>query len=541
VGVSGIAIHRWRLGGLLLWSLAVTSCASDPILAPRPTQEFHPSPLKAPVSYVAVPVTIRTAILEQELSRRLSDQVGEDGVYFRQHARTPIPGARITFGVHRSGPVSVRVVDRRLVYRVPLSLNSAAVDWYGCNRPFGCKSAHGEFGGSGIVSGETAIRVTEDWRLVSRTRLRFAWLEEPWVHLKTTVDHGRTPLHPLVDLLVRAKIRRLLAAYAKRVDNTLERIDLRRFLEPAWRRLHAPLRVAGDPPIWLRVEGAGAGIGPLQDDSGNVLLTPVMVARLRAHVGHQPTGLDTPPPLPRNSGPSGREHSEIQLPIVIEYAYLNALLQDRVTGRTFEFKNGATVTVRDVELFASGGRLVVRVEFEANRIPSRLIPSASGTVYFSGRPAYDKATGQLTVQEFDFDVQTQEHLHQAAAWLLQDTFVERVRQRLVFDVSKKVTPLLAKFETTFSTYRLTTGITLISRIHEIALESDPVVGDDAVTIVAIGRGSTRIHVDAVPQIESLQTVERGVAPESGRIMERETDEEDEADDPAPDEPAAPNP
>jgi hypothetical protein len=539
VGVSGIAIHRWRLGGLLLWSLAVTSCASDPILAPRPTREFHPAPLKAPVSYVAVPVTIRTAILEQELSRRLSDQVGEDGIFFRQHARTPIPGARITFGVHRSGPVSVRVVDGRLVYRVPLSLNSTAVDWYGCNRPFGCKSAHGEFGGSGIVSGETAIHVAEDWRLVSRTRLRFAWLEEPWVHLKTTVDHGRTPLHPLVDLLVRAKIRRLLATYAKRVDNTLERIDLRRFLEPAWRRLHAPLRVAGDPPIWLRVDGAGAGIGPLQGDSGNVLLTPVMVARLRAHVGHQPTGLDTPPPLPRNSGPPGREHSEIQLPIVIEYAYLNALLQDRVTGRTFEFKNGATVTVRDVELFASGGRVVVRVGFEANRIPSRLIPSASGTVYFSGRPAYDKATGQLTVQELDFDVQTQEYLHQAAAWLLQDTFVERVRQRLVFDVSKKVSPLLAKFETSFSTYTLTTGITLISRIHEIALESDPVVGDDAVTIVAIGRGSTLIHVDAVPQMESLQAAERGVAPESGRIVERGTDEDDEADDPTPDDWAAP--
>lgn len=541
MGGSGIAIHRWRLGGLLLWSLVVTSCASDPILAPRPTQEFHPAPLKAPVSYVAVPVTIRTTILEQELSRRLSDQIGEDGIFFRQHARTPIPGARITFGVHRSGPVSIRVVERRLVYRVPLALNSTAVDWYGCTQPFGCKSAHGEFGGSGVITGETAIEVAADWRVVSRTRFRFSWLEEPWVHMTTTVDHGRTPLHPLVNLLVRVKIRRLLAIYAKRVDNALERIDLRQHLEPAWRRLHTPQRVAGDPPIWLCVDGVGAGAGPLQGDDENVLLTPVVAARLRAHVGTQPAGGDAPSELPRNSGFPGRDHSEIQLTIVMEYAHLNALLKDRVTGRTFEFKNGATVTVKDVELFAAGSRLFVRVQFDANRIPSRLIPLASGTIYFSGRPVYDKATNQLTVQEFDFDVQTQEYLHKAAAWLLQDTFVERVRQRLVFDVSKKVQPLLAKFDQAYSTYALAKGITLTTRIHEVAMGSDPVVGDEAVTIVAIGRGSTRIHVDAMPQLGSLPAAERGIEPESGRTANRSEDEEDDADGPAPETPETPTP
>jgi Domain of unknown function (DUF4403) len=530
MGGFGTAIFPGGLGALLLVSVAFTGCASSPILAPQPPQASPPVDLTAPVSYVAVPVTISTAYLAQELSRRLSDQVGEDGIFFRQHARTPIPGARITFGVNRSGPVSIHVVGRKVAYRVPLALNSAAVDWYGCTQPFGCKSTHGEFGGSGVISGETAIRVTEDWVLVSRTRFRFSWLETPWVHLRTTVDHGRTPLHPLVDLLVRAKIRRLLATYAKRIDSTLESFDLRRYLEPAWRRIHSPQRFASDLPIWLSVDGVGAGVGPLQGDNDNVLLTPMVAARLRAHVGKQPAGSDAAPPLPRNSGLPGRDHSEIQLPIVIEYAYLNTLLKERVMGRTFEFKNGAKVAIKDVELFATGNRVVARVEFDADKIPSRLIPSASGTVYFSGRPAYDKATRQLTVQDFDFDVQTQEYLHKAAAWLLQETFVQRVRQKLVFDVSKKVDPILAKFEESFSTYALAKGITLTTRIQEITMEGDPVVSAESVTIVAIGRGSTWIHVDAAPRIESLQAVERAM-PESSRTVDRE---DDESDDPLPD-------
>ena len=526
MGGFRIAILPWELGALLLLSAAFTGCASSPILAPQPLQASPPVEPTAPVSYVAVPVTISTAYLAQELSRRLSDQVGEDGIFFRQHARTPIPGARITFGVSRSGPVSVRVVDRKVAYRVPLALNSAAVDWYGCTQPFGCKSGHGEFGGSGVIAGETAIRVAEDWTLVSRTRFRFSWLETPWVHLRTTVDHGRTPLHPLVDLLVRAKIRRLLATYAKRVDSALEGFDLRRYLEPAWRRIHSPQKVASDPPIWLSVDGVGAGVGPLQGDNDNVLLTPMLAARLRAHVGKQPAGSDAAPPLPRNSGLPGRDHSEIQLPIVIEYAYLNTLLKDRVTGRTFEFKNGAKVTIKGVELFAAGNRVVVRVEFDADKIPSRLMPSASGTVYFSGRPAYDKATRHLTVQDFDFDVQTQEYLHKAAAWLLQDTLVERVRQKLVFDVSKKVDPILAKFEESFSTYALAKGITLTTRIQEITMEGDPVVSAESLTIVTIGRGSTHIHIDEGPQREFPQAFARGLETDAGRAPEPEDDEVD---------------
>ncbi|RPI07930.1 MAG: DUF4403 family protein [Zetaproteobacteria bacterium] len=525
------------MGSLLLLSAALTGCASSPILAPRPTQTSSPVALTVPVSSIAIPVAISTAVLAKEMDRRLSERVGEHGIVYRRNVRTPVPGARATFGVHRSGHTSVHAEDGRLMYRVPIALNSGEVDWHGCAPGGACRSVHGEFGGSGVISGETTIRVTEDWGLASRTRFRFSWLEEPWVHLKTTVDHGRVPLHPLVDLLLRAKLRRQLAAYAKRVDSVLAGIDLRRYLEPAWRRIHFPQKLVSDPPMWLCVDGVGAGVGPLLGEQDDLVVRPVLIARLRVHIGAQPIVSNAVPPLPRNSGFSEREQSEVQVPIAIEYAYLNTLLKDRVTGRTFEFKNGAKVTIRDVELSGAGSRLIARVEFDAGRIPSRLIPSASGTVYFSGRPSYDKVTRQLTVQDFDFDVDTQEYLHKAAAWLLQDTFVEQVRQKVVFDVSKKVDPVLARFERNFSTYTLAYGITLTTRLQEVAMEGDPVVGDESVTIVAIAKGSTRIHVEAVPKLESLRAMER----EGPTASNHTTDRDGDSDDLPPDDPDLPAP
>jgi hypothetical protein len=70
MGGFGTAILPWRLGALLLVSVAFTGCASFPILAPQPPQASPPVDLTAPVSYVAVAVTISTAYLAQELSRR---------------------------------------------------------------------------------------------------------------------------------------------------------------------------------------------------------------------------------------------------------------------------------------------------------------------------------------------------------------------------------------------------------------------------------------------------------------------------------------
>ena len=104
--------------------------------------------------------------------------------------------------------------------------------------------------------------------------------------------------------------------------------------------------------------------------------------------------------------------------------------------------------------------------------------------------------------------------------------MERVRQRLVFDVSKKVDPVLAKFEKSFSTYTLAKGITLTTRIQEITMEGDPVVSAESVTIVARGQGSTRLHVDLEPQGEYPQALERGAESQAGQTLEPEDDEVD---------------
>jgi hypothetical protein len=54
----------------------------------------------------------------------------------------------------------------------------------------------------------------------------------------------------------------------------------------------------------------------------------------------------------------------------------------------------------------------------------------SGTVYLSGRLVLDSVSYRLSVQDFDYELATKDHLQQVADWLVHDTFVQRVQERL---------------------------------------------------------------------------------------------------------------
>jgi hypothetical protein len=469
-------------------------CAPMAIVSPEPALEaFSAEPVPA-ISYLTLPVTVSSASLAAELDRRLSSEPGENGIYFTENARTRIRGASVQFGVHRSGPASVAAVDGQLTYRVPLAINSGWYDWYRCVPILGCRSTHGEFGGEGVVSGKTDVAIDEDWRLVSNTRFGFSWVDGPWIDTDADGERERINLHSAIDLFAGWRLRRLLREYAARVDNTLSKFDLRAHIEAAWRRIHQPVQLASNPPIWLSVAPVSLGVGPPRTEGHDLQITPTLVAALRGHVGDKPAEIEPIPALPKNRRNLASGQIEIQLPVLVEYSYLNGVVRDRVVGRTFEFKNGARVTIKDATVSAIGNRLLAHLDFDADRIPGHFVSAASGTVYLSGRLVLDSGSNRLSVQDFDYELTTKEHLHKVADWLIHETFVRRIQERLVFDASRAMRPVLEKVEMGFAGIPLSKGMTLTASVQEWAVDPDPVVGEKGISIFIRIKGRARVDV-----------------------------------------------
>jgi hypothetical protein len=274
----------------------------------------------------------------------------------------------------------------------------------------------------------------------------------------------------------------------------LTKVDVRTHIEAAWRRIHQPVQLASNPPIWLSVAPVSLGVDPPRSEGQDLQITPTLVATMRGHVGEKPAGIDPAPALPKNRGNIAGKQIEMQLPILVEYKYLNTVLQDRVRGRTFEFKNGARATIKAARVFAAGSRLAAQLDFDADRIPGRLFSTASGTVYLSGRLVLDSRSYRLSVQDFDYELATKDHLQQVADWLVHDTFVQRVQERLVFDASRAIGPIRDRIEKGFPGIELSKGMTLTASVQEWTVDPDPVVGEKGISILIRIKGSARVDV-----------------------------------------------
>lgn len=476
-------IHRLgRAVAALGLSLLAASCQGINPPAPSPEPE---APLPAvQASFMTVPIRLSSAALEAEADARLSAEEGPAGMYWTTGERVS-DSARIQFGVHRSGPTRIAADGDRLVLAVPIAINRGRVDWE--TRGLSKRVRQLPFGGKGVVTLRIGLAVGPDWHLRASVEPGFRWTERAWVDVKLPVGHVK------IDVASRVEpgFARSLASLAARIEAAAAAGDTRGRIERAWAALQRPIALAGQPPAALEIEPLSIALGPLTSEGGDLVARPVLVAKLRAHLG-APGPAPPPRPLPANAGGPGGDGLSLSLRIDAPYAELNALVRDKVVDRTYTVKDGRAITVRGIRLSALGSKLLVRLDFEAEIRPS-LFGTAAGWVYFSGVPRYDDGTRQLRVEEFGYEVGTRNALLRAGDWLLHDRFVQDVGQALVFDLSAKVDPMRRRVLAGIRELTLADGVVLDATVNAVEL-SDLHVGKDAISLFATVRGAATLSV-----------------------------------------------
>ena len=478
----------WLIGPLAAGLML--ACATYRLDAPTPAKRAPDLPPL--VSHLTVPVTISADSLTNEFNRRFSEREGEDGVFFRREIRLPMRGATAQFGLKRGGPATVSVENQQLTYRVPLAVEQGQFVIEQCGRILGCRKTQGQFGGAALITGVTQITITEEWLLTSKTHLELAWQEGPWVELQGA-DTTRVELREILDLLARERIAEALRRAATRIDARISRVDFRKRIDTAWQRIQQPIQILKDPPLWLVVSPLSAGIGAPQIDGEQVRFDATITATMRVQTG-QNIPATVLVPLPDNRGWLEAGGTHIQVPLMLEYAYLNQLLKERLAGKTLTFKSGVLVTIGDMQVSAHGNLMKIAVQFQAENIPPFLTP-ASGVLLLVGQPVYDQIAGRVTVEDFDFELHTSDSLHQAADWLLHDYFVQRVQERLVFDVGSRLASFQDKLKAQLSKFPLGKGVTVTLPALDFVPTAELVVHDTDLLVTLSINGEAKVYVE----------------------------------------------
>ncbi|MCP3476748.1 DUF4403 family protein [Bradyrhizobium sp. CCGUVB1N3] len=333
---------RVGLAALGLIALCSTASAADkPPLAPDTVAPFSTeSRISAAIEF-GLPAL--AADVEKNIPRRLAtiDErvscVHRRILFFRVNANCDVYGF-----VDRSGPVSLYGRGDRVYGSVPIY---GALEGQGANR-FTAR-IHGETEASATVEAEARPELSYDWTLALNFSDGFRWSEPPLLHVM-----GREiPLSKYAEPRIRAQ----LVDVRERALTAVRRLNLHEKAGTAWRHAFDPVQLSENPEIWLQLTPRDAAFAGVRADSKILRGSLEFSGSAETVVGQHPAAV-TPAPLP-SLGHDVNQPGEFDVILPIRIGY--DVLKDKITQAIAAMAPAAGLSVPDVEVYPSSGKLVV--------------------------------------------------------------------------------------------------------------------------------------------------------------------------------------
>jgi hypothetical protein len=344
---TSCVLHRRVSFGMALAALALVGLSSMAFAAEKPP--LAPDTVAPFATDSRISATIEFGLralasdIDENIPRRLAtiDErvscVHRRVLFWRMNANCDIYGY-----VERSGGVSLYGRGHRIYGSVPIY---GALEGQGANR-FTAR-IHGETEASATIEAEARPTLSHDWSLELNFSDGFRWSEPPVLHVM-----GREiPLSNYAEPRIRAE----LGVVRERALAAARRLNLHEKAETAWRHAFEPIQLSESPEVWLQLAPQNAAFAGVRAD-GRVLSGSLELSgTAETFVGQQPPAVTASalPALGRDVNEPGA--FDAILPVRIGYD----VLKDKITQAVSAIPPVSGLSVRDVQVYPSSGKLVV--------------------------------------------------------------------------------------------------------------------------------------------------------------------------------------
>jgi Domain of unknown function (DUF4403) len=256
----------------------------------------------------------------------------------------------------------------------------------------------------GNVSMTSRPALLPAWRLEPNLAAQVALADTSLSVLGTKLNVSNE-LKPVIDRAVNEQVASLQARV--RDDPFLE-VAAKREWAKICRSIPLGAAAAGMPNLWLELRPTRALAAQPRITDAGVVLTFGVQAETR--IVPNETKPNCPFPAQVEIVPQIKDgRVNIAVPIDMPFTDVNRLLAAQLTGKTFpDDKDSAfTVTVRSVNLAASGDRLLISLGVKANENKSWFGLGAEATIHVWGRPVLDRTRQMVRLEDVALDVQSE--------------------------------------------------------------------------------------------------------------------------------------
>ena len=379
----------------------------------------------------------------------------------------------------RRGPFTAFVVGSQVHLRTTLSY--AARGYY--KPPLGPTMSAGCGTGSQrpriVVELITPITLDSTWRLKSRARVGKIERASTRSEDQCQVSILRLDVTDKVEEAARTALTGQLPEINKRIGA----VSLASQASGWWSSLNKPIRLRDD--VWLLLHPARLRLGRITGAKRVLTIEAGVDAYPKIITGAEPAVVMSP--LPALAGVAGGGGFNIVLDGNIGYATISQTLTSVMRGKTIGVK-GREISIDSIH--ASGrsrGRIELAVTFSGD---------ATGTINFAGTPKYDARISEILVPDLDYDLDTENNLIDAVAWVKSDDLRATMREKARISVA----PVIDRGRQLLSAglnRTIGTSLTLTATVDSVAVH-ELYVRRPGIIVRAAALGTAKVAVRRQP-------------------------------------------
>ena len=447
-----VAVSLLVMSSLL--AVTVTSAYAENKLftAEKPKVESFRTALNKETSTINIPIEMSTA----ELAKILNVSVPKE--LYKGSTKTKGISAYIL----RSGSIDIRAADNFIYITLPVTMSLS----YGMfeTQPLSMK-----------LKFRVTASVTPDWRI--NTDIFYLGVSDL---LAENVGVGPISFNPrsLVDGITQPVQKAVSGLIAQKIN---EQLPLKTQVSKVWERAQTPILLDKTYKTWLKLTPQEVMLFPLNAQNNRVKLSIGISTFAEVVVGPEPSA-QARRPLPNLKLVNTFDKTfRIALNADIFYKDLRDIAVPLLLNKKFD-SDGKSITVKEFDLSGNGDKLVVKLETQG---------ALDGIVYLTAKPVFNAQTNVFSVEDVDFDLQSQSLLLKTAAWFLHGTIRGIIQEKLNMNLTEQLEKSRQTAAKALSRLQLTDRVFLKSDIHNLKLK-DVLVQQDKISIQVYTEGESAI-------------------------------------------------
>ena len=364
--------------------------------------------LEQPSSLFNLPISIEHTVLADDLNGKIRGNFLNADLWLQKKHKE-----RVSLSLTREENITISSDGHKLLCTFPVSAEARLTD----SRlgKFLAKLLVWPVHAKAVVTFSTPIALDRNWRLKTRFKIvDVRWEEEPVLKIGPFRKHIRAD----VDSLLTDNSRGLTALLDTEIHKAA---SLYPTVSDVWNDLQKPIVLTRKPvPIWLRFH--------CNDISGHISLNKRAVvcnARIRTGMSMlaDTTAISPPTPLPRfrqTPRDSISTISDVNFYSLVPFASINRHLNDFFMNRSFS-RSGYDIVVRSIEAYGSSSGLSVDIMTDRD---------LKGHIVMSGQPRYDIPTHTISIDHFDYAIDTGNPIIRTRELILHDAIRDSITTRL---------------------------------------------------------------------------------------------------------------